>query len=241
MNNCCICGWKGNSFLPRFKDHGRLCVCPNCRSLDRNRHLFFLLNEMILINDDLVLLDIAPSISIMNLLSQICSYVAVDFDPKLQNILPADIRNLPFAPHSFDVILCSHVLEHIENDKIGVKEIFRVLRDGGNALIQVPYKRNASTVEFNETDKHGHVRMYGRDDFISMLTNAGFRVKAESKYNIDSNSSGFDNSEIFICNKPGDGITNQFSGFFNNLNFHLFRRSISKDHVRDIARKPVST
>ena len=46
---------------------------------------------------------------------------------------------LPYADGTFKYILCSEVLEHLEDDDAAVAEIARVLRDDGRAVITVPY------------------------------------------------------------------------------------------------------
>jgi ubiquinone/menaquinone biosynthesis C-methylase UbiE len=57
-------------------------------------------------------------------------------------ILEGDITNLPFDNNSFDVVVCSEVLEHILDYKTAVSEIIRVTRKGGRMIISVPNERN---------------------------------------------------------------------------------------------------
>jgi len=92
---------------------------------------------------------------------------------------------LGFPNETFDVILCSHVLEHIPNDRQAIHELHRVLRPGGVAYIQVPYRQDSITDEdltvtsprererrFGQFD---HVRVYGTD-LATRLQEPGFRV-----------------------------------------------------------------
>ncbi|MDZ7619696.1 MAG: methyltransferase domain-containing protein [Patescibacteria group bacterium] len=98
-----------------------------------------------------------------------------------------DISALTFPDQAFDVILCCHVLEHVPNDRKAMSELYRVLKPGGWALLQVPIRGDttlenpcATTAEerrrlFGQED---HVRQYGRD-FDTRLATAGFVVTVD--------------------------------------------------------------
>ena len=49
-----------------------------------------------------------------------------------------NITKLPLEDDYFDLIICNHVLEHIENDEDAIKELYRVLKKDGKAILQVP-------------------------------------------------------------------------------------------------------
>ena len=98
----------------------------------------------------------------------------------------ADICDLPFEDNSFDVIFCNHVLEHIEDDKKAMQELFRVLKKGGMAILQIPqdYSRATTYEDFNITSpeerakhfgQYDHVRVYG-SDYFDRLRAVGFKV-----------------------------------------------------------------
>ena len=98
----------------------------------------------------------------------------------------ADICNLPFEENSFDIIFCNHVLEHIEDDKKAMQELYRVLKPGGFGIFQIPqdYTRPKTYEDFNitlpeERAKHfgqyDHVRIYGLD-YFERLRSVGFKV-----------------------------------------------------------------
>jgi ubiquinone/menaquinone biosynthesis C-methylase UbiE len=98
----------------------------------------------------------------------------------------ADICNLPFSDQQFDWVVCNHVLEHIPSDKIAMQEIFRVLKPGGTAILQVPLRLDQNTFEDDRiTDpkeraqvfgQYDHVRIYGKD-YRERLEQIGFQVK----------------------------------------------------------------
>jgi SAM-dependent methyltransferase len=96
----------------------------------------------------------------------------------------ADVTDLHFPEQRFDMIVCSHVLEHVEEDSKALREIFRVLKHNGWALLQTPFDRcRASSLERPDIDtpalrlkyyqQEDHVRLYGRDIFARFLA-AGF-------------------------------------------------------------------
>ena len=99
--------------------------------------------------------------------------------------IKGDICNLPFNDNQFDYILCNHVLEHVYDDQMAMNEIFRVLRKGGTAILQVPIDYNKEkTLDGRDIDdkklrnklfgQYDHLRMYGKD-YFKKLNKTGFR------------------------------------------------------------------
>ena len=104
-------------------------------------------------------------------------------------MIKADITRIPFADATFDVVLCNHVLEHVMDDGQAMHEVFRVLRPGGWAILQVPIDlqrartfEDARSVSPEDRERwflqKGHVRIYGRD-YTDRLEAAGFDVRVE--------------------------------------------------------------
>ena len=132
------------------------------------------------------MLHLAPEPEIAALIkknSQI-DYLSADLNNP-RAMVKMDITNILYDDQTFDVIYCSHVLEHVPDDIKALKELFRVLKDNGWALIMVPVMNeytfedssitNAEERErvFGQSD---HVRRYG-PDFLDRLKEAGFTVK----------------------------------------------------------------
>src|SRR5688572_23883978 len=128
----------------------------------------------------------------------------------------ADITRLPFATGTFDAVICSHVLEHVPDDARAMRELFRVLKRGGEALIQVPLNRaNRFTDESpDETDplererrfgQFDHVRRYG-SDIVDRLIAAGFVAQLVSPMReVDQATArryGLFDDGICSCRKP---------------------------------------
>jgi predicted SAM-dependent methyltransferase len=117
------------------------------------------------------------------------NYVSADLDSSLA-MAHMNITQLPFPDASFDVVLCSHVLEHVLDDRSAMAELFRVLHPSGWAIITAPIDRSrAETLEDPRVTQpqdrarlfgqHDHVRLYGRD-YVSRLERAGFSVSVDS-------------------------------------------------------------
>ena len=113
-------------------------------------------------------------------------YMTADLDPN-RAMIEMDITNITYEDNSFDVILCSHVLEHVMDDKKAMSELFRVLSPGGWAILQAPVLREKTyedpaivTPEERERlfGQRDHVRIYGLD-YRDRLESAGFNVKVD--------------------------------------------------------------
>lgn len=94
----------------------------------------------------------------------------------------ADVTSLPFSNDSFDVVICSEVLEHIEDHRRSVAELVRVLRPGGNLVVTVPRFWPERICWAISRDYHsepgGHIRIYRKDELIGLLEEAGTRCRA---------------------------------------------------------------
>ncbi len=101
-----------------------------------------------------------------------------------------DITSIQFPDDHFDLILCSHVLEHVPDDRMAMRELHRVLKPGGTAILMVPIvlQNSATEEDPSVTDPHerirlygqfDHVRLYGRD-YVQRLQEAGFTVTEDA-------------------------------------------------------------
>jgi SAM-dependent methyltransferase len=92
----------------------------------------------------------------------------------------ANAEKIPFKSNFFDEVICSHVIEHVENDEMVLKEIFRVLKKGGILFLRVPNVKNLHTkfrtflgLKNRFTDKT-HLREYELHQIIGLLKKIGF-------------------------------------------------------------------
>ena len=133
-------------------------------------------------------------------------------------MLKVDITRIQLPDDSFDVIYCSHVLEHVPDDRAGMRELARVLKPSGWALVQVPIASPTTFEDPSITDpderervfgQWNHVRTYG-PDVEQRLSDAGFVVQRVSASDIASPEEyermGLrDNDWIYVC-RPRTGI-----------------------------------
>jgi SAM-dependent methyltransferase len=184
-----IDGSTFRKFLPYGYENVRQNVLsPSTLSLERHRLLWlFLQRKTDFFSKPHKLLHFAPEQAFYKRFKKLnhLDYTTTDLNSPLADV-KADICDLPFEDDSFDVILCNHVLEHIKDDVKAMQELFRVLKPGGWAILQIPQDLNrketfeddsitdpkARTKIFGQYD---HVRVYGLD-YFDKLSSVGFDV-----------------------------------------------------------------
>jgi SAM-dependent methyltransferase len=136
------------------------------------------------------MLHIAPERSFTAIFKKIpnLDYLSADYDPAMA-MVQMGITDIHYPDDSFDVIYCSHVLEHVSDDKKAMRELARVLRPGGWAVLAVPIIRQDKTFEdpsitspqdrLRGYGQEDHVRAYG-PDFPDRLRESGFDVTVNS-------------------------------------------------------------
>ena len=131
------CSCCGRSYR-RFIDYPS-AYCPGCGSYERQRVLCLYLDR----NPDLVhgdVLHIGPERGVMRRYrGSARTWLAVDLDPGSPLAdRTMDVTQLPLDDASFDLVLCSHVLDIVADHYVAVAELYRVTRPGGTVLIQAP-------------------------------------------------------------------------------------------------------
>ena len=163
-------------------------LSPSTFSLERHRLLWlYLKNETDFFMEQKKVLHIAPEQCFLNRFrkQKNLNYTTADLYSPIADV-KADICELPFEENTFDIVFSNHVLEHIEDDKKAMNELYRVLKPGGMGIFQIPQDLNLEKTyeDFTitspeERSKHfgqyDHVRVYGRD-YFNRLRAAGFTV-----------------------------------------------------------------
>jgi ubiquinone/menaquinone biosynthesis C-methylase UbiE len=97
------------------------------------------------------------------------------------SVVEADLRNIPFASGSFDFVLCSHVLEHIKDDFLAMRELARLVRCGGLVLVAVPNEgcllamlRN-KLIQRSIAKSTDHVQFYTAKKLMTKLISSGLK------------------------------------------------------------------
>jgi SAM-dependent methyltransferase len=214
-----IDGKSFKSMLPYgYETQRNNVLSPSTLSLERHRLLWLYLNEETdffkseLVSDSsftntkriklrdaetnsaLKVLHFAPEQAFYKLFrnQKNLDYTTTDLFSPLADV-KADICNLPFQDNQYDIILCNHVLEHIPDDTKAMQELYRVLKPGGMAILQIPQDLSRATTFADDTitdqkerakifGQYDHVRIYGRD-YFDKLRSIGFTVIEEDYTN----------------------------------------------------------
>ncbi|MEI7981939.1 MAG: methyltransferase domain-containing protein [Bacteroidota bacterium] len=174
-----------------FRSHD---VCPRCYSLDRDRLVYlFLKDKTTIFTSPVKVFHVAPEGCLRALLSSLPNIIYVPGVKYLEGYYYArqtnliDITSIPYSEDAFDVIICNHVLEHIPDDLLAMKELYRVLKPGGWAILQVPISKVLQSTYEDDTvntpeerervfGQFDHVRIYGQD-YRNRLESVGFTVR----------------------------------------------------------------
>jgi SAM-dependent methyltransferase len=188
-HECPVCGCRCR--FESFGDPPRPSArCPRCGALERHRLLWFFMCNEILPGRKLSsrILHCAPEPCLGRKFRALPGIQYVSVDLSAHNVTAQmDLTNLGFRDETFDVVVCNHVLEHIRDDRKAMREILRVTKVNGIALLNVPHD-----VELHHTyedwsivttegrrkafGQHDHVRVYSRRDYARRLREAGWTV-----------------------------------------------------------------
>ena len=162
--------------------------CMHCGALERHRFVWLYFGKMTNLFDETPkrMLHVASErcfeSRLRNRLGQ--DYITADLlNPRA--MVRMDITDIQYPDGYFDVIYCSHVLEHVQDDKRAMREFCRVLKQGGWAILLVPITADRTFEDSSVVDpserlrvfgQQDHVRRYG-PDHIDRLREAGFKVK----------------------------------------------------------------
>jgi len=217
---CPCCGWHGFAFNP----YGQLtwrrndAMCPWCHSLERHRLVY------VLMRDELEearergaayrTLHVAPELALANWLKSVSGdYLSIDTNGTAMEDM--DLMALGLPDDSRTLVWCSHVLEHVPDDRKAMSEIRRVLAPGGMAVIQVPVDAPRTDEDPSVTDpqerlrrfkQEDHVRIYG-PDVVKRLESAGLGVEVRGveelppatirRYSLSFRPTNY----VFLCSK----------------------------------------
>lgn len=195
---CTVCDFSLSRFvaLPT----GDL-LCPRCGSLPRTRRLWQILDQRIGLSGKRVL-HFSPPRCLTDRLGKtdVGDYVTTDYAGEFTADKRLDITSIAEADATYDLIVCYHVLEHVEQDQQAMRELCRILRPGGQCLIQTPFKDGAiyenpavttpeeRLIHFGQDD---HVRIYSVAGLQERLTKAGFAVEVLTFTEAPDNRHGF--------------------------------------------------
>ncbi len=176
-------------FLPYgYEQQRENVLSPSTLSLERHRLFWlYLKRETDFFSVPAKVLHFAPEQAFYKRFRKMqnLDYTTTDLNSPLADV-KADICDLPFEDNCYDYIFCNHVLEHIPDDSSAMRELYRVLKPGGMAILQIPQdlSREKTFEDDSITDRkerakifgqYDHVRIYGRD-YFDKLRSVGFHV-----------------------------------------------------------------
>ncbi|NHC12615.1 methyltransferase domain-containing protein [Motilibacter deserti] len=184
---CPACHGRFSRLLPDAG--GRLVVCPRCGTLERHRRMIlFLRTRTDIGRSPLRVLHVAPEPSIRRELQGLGNLDYVTGDLFVEDVdVRLDVTDIQFKDAVFDVVICSHVLEHVDDDRAAMRELRRVLKPDGWALVDVPCDPSLPAVYEDPTitdpaqrlehfGQEDHVRCYDVREFLERMRDAGFEV-----------------------------------------------------------------
>ena len=190
---CPICNGNFRKILPYgYSVVRQNALCPRCLSLERHRMIWHYINTTSdFFTDHCKVLHVAPEFPFLKRFDKLISekngeYITADLESPIAKI-KMDVQDIPFENNYFDIVICNHVLEHVDDDKKALKEIFRVLKKGGKGILLCPvdltrektYEDKSITspeLRKEHFGQYDHQRVYGRD-YATRLTEAGFCVE----------------------------------------------------------------
>jgi SAM-dependent methyltransferase len=216
--HCPVCEKESRKFrtfgiVPR-KD----AQCVHCGSLERHRFIWIYFKKMTNLFDETSkrILHVAPERCFIPKLKKQFgqNYVTADLTNPRADV-KMDITDIEYPDEYFDVIYCSHVLEHVQEDRKAMSEFYRVLKKGGWAILLVPITTDKTFEDPSIVDpaerlrvfgQSDHVRMYGTD-YIERLREAGFTVSVSylseivDKKDLVRMGLTAESGEVFYCTK----------------------------------------
>ena len=210
---CPVCGTGLRAFRPMWKSYWRdvevyqpihpaesmetlnleAFTCPCCDAFDRDRLTAIYLENAFASfdrNRTYRLLEFAPGDALYKKLKSLpfIAYRSADLSRKTVDERVDMTDMAAYTGGSLDVILCSHILEHIPDDRKAMRELRRVLKPEGFAIVLVPLvvgvdethedpSMDTPELRWKYFGMGDHVRQYGKRDFIERLETAGLKVE----------------------------------------------------------------
>jgi len=194
--------------------YGENILCPACLSTARERLVIAILKNPVATTGKKIL-HFSPEKNIYAWLKKANDITTADLEPLFYTRIDGEIKkedatNLSYPDNHFDMVIANHILEHIPDDRRAMKELFRILKPGGQAILQVPYSTTiANTQEepgihdpkrqsafFGQRD---HVRIYQLQDYLQRLKSCGFTVTVLSYENLSAYyKNAIQTNEVFI-------------------------------------------
>lgn len=207
---CSCCGYEG-SFISMRKNLPEQ-RCPNCASRPRDRLLScYTMFHNISLHDKHIL-HFSAEPNLFRLLKSNPNYISGDIKKSKYAKYFVNVTDITYPDNYFDIIICNHIMEHVDDHMKGFQECFRVLKKGGIAFFSVPYDPKLEKTWYppegmplEEVEKicgWDHKRIYGQD-FPNIISTVGFNVETFLLNESDSKEYVTASTDpIFVAKKP---------------------------------------
>jgi SAM-dependent methyltransferase len=187
VRECPVCGWQGRQFRNFLSGDEviRHCICPGCGAFDRQRLLVLGVRAELRSRgrapEVMVGFSLSPALRFLLEHEGLARCFRCDIDAGDARFAPdfaADLRCAPLLDGSVDWVFCSHVLEHIAELEMCVDELYRVIRAGGTAWLQVPIEpglAHSRRIPIHRHRAHAHAWQFA-PDFGNLLERSGWQI-----------------------------------------------------------------
>jgi len=215
---CPVCETHSRRFARFGAEPRGDALCVHCRSLERHRLLWLFVTRRTDLFDGRpkTMLHVAPEPCLEPRFRASLGdgYLTADLtDPRA--MLKMDVTDIAFPDESFDVIYCSHVLEHVADDRRALREFHRVLRRDGWAILLVPVCAERTFEDPSIVDPEERLRVFGQEDhvrnygpdYVDRLRDAGFKVQVTRIDDLVARPDALlmgltpDSGEIYYCKR----------------------------------------
>ena len=210
--HCPICSYHGR-FTP-FGVPPRLdAQCAGCGSLERHRQFALCHFDTGLLHSEAKVLHFAPEAQLRKFIkSRVATYETAELSDSFTVTHYVDIEDTGLPDAAYDLIVCNHVLEHVDDAK-ALSEFLRILKPGGVAIVSFPIcegwektyenpeitTRPLRKLHFGQGD---HIRLFGRD-VRARIREAGFDLTEYTAVEPDVLTYGLMRGEtLFVAKKP---------------------------------------
>jgi SAM-dependent methyltransferase len=175
--------------------------CPICKAADRERLYALYLRHYVRTmtprdpaSGPIRVIDFAPTDTLSGFIKKLIAESPLEFCYRTADLFLAgvddrvDIMEMPiYEDDSVDFFVCSHMLEHVTDDRKAMRELYRILKPGGQGILVVPIVLTLKEIDedpsvtdpaerWRRFGQDDHVRLYSKDGFLQRVAQAGFRV-----------------------------------------------------------------
>ncbi len=165
--------------------------CSVCGASDRERIYALWIKqevEMGILKKNCSLIHFAPEPALSKFIKSLNWFQYKTADYLMDNVdFQVNLMELPFPDGSFDFFICSHVLEHVEDDRQSIRELFRITSKGGRGILVSPIivglENSLEDPAITSPEdrwrffgQNDHLRLYSHNDFLKRIQESGFSV-----------------------------------------------------------------